>query len=70
MEYRNLADEKGVTLPLPVLRWTVEHPGITIALAGARNSEQAGLNAAAADINLTTGDIEFINSQVDALASL
>lgn len=65
-----LADEKGATLSQLVLRWTVDHPGITIALAGARNSEQAALNAAAADIHLSIGDIEFINSQVDALASL
>jgi len=61
-----LADDKGVTLGQLVLRWTVERPGITIALAGARNAKQAVENAKAMDINLSDDEIEFVNAVVDA----
>ena len=36
---RPLAHEKGASLSQLVLRWTIDHPGITIALVGARNPE-------------------------------
>ncbi len=61
-----LADDKGVTLGQLVLRWTVERPGITIALAGARNAQQAVENAKSMNINLTDDEIEFVNAVVDA----
>src|SRR5258705_5851225 len=35
------AAEKGVTFAQLVLRWTIEQPGITIALAGARNQRKS-----------------------------
>lgn len=60
-----LADEKGATLGQLVIRWTIEHPGVTIALVGARNAEQSIQNAKAADISLTTEEIQFINQQID-----
>lgn len=60
-----LADEKGATLGQLVIRWTIAHPGITVALVGARNPEQAVQNAAAADIILTDEEIQFINQQID-----
>lgn len=62
-----LADDKSVTLGQLVLRWTIEQPGITIALAGARNSEQAIQNAKSSDIEITKEEIQFINT---ALAGL
>ncbi len=61
-----LADDKGATLAQLVLRWTVERPGITIALAGARNAEQSVQNAKSMDILLTPEEIEFMNAVVDA----
>lgn len=61
-----LADDKGVTLAQLVLRWTIERPGITIALAGARNAHQSVQNAKSMDINLTQEEIDFINAVVDA----
>lgn len=60
-----LADEKGATLGQLVIRWTIEHPGITIALVGARNAEQSKQNAKAIDIRLNAEEIEFINSQLN-----
>lgn len=62
-----LANDKGVTLSQLVLRWTIDHPGITIALVGARNAQQAVQNAAAAEIMLTAFEYEFISSHLDAL---
>jgi len=64
---RPLADEKGVTLSQIVIRWTVEQPGITIALVGARNAEQAIQNARAMDFNLNQKEIDFITSEVNEL---
>lgn len=62
-----IADEKGITLSQLVLRWTIDHPGITIALAGARNKEQAISNARAADVHLSNDEILFINKQLEFL---
>jgi aryl-alcohol dehydrogenase-like predicted oxidoreductase len=64
---RSLAAEKKATLAQLVLRWTIDQPGITIALAGARNAEQAVQNARAAEIQLTKEEIGFINQKVSAL---
>ena len=62
-----LAQEKNITLAQLVLRWTINKPGITIALAGARNSEQALANAKAGDVNLTQQEMDMINSHLEAL---
>ena len=62
-----LAAKKGATLAQLVLRWTIEQPGITIALAGARNEKQSVENAAAININLSVDEIEFINQELSLL---
>ena len=62
-----LAEEKGATLAQLVLRWTIEQPGITIALAGARNEKQAIENAWALTINLSPEEITFINEELSLL---
>jgi aryl-alcohol dehydrogenase-like predicted oxidoreductase len=64
---RPLAAEKAATLAQLVLSWTINQPGITIALAGARNEKQAIENAKAADINLTPEEIAFISKQIERL---
>lgn len=64
---RPLAAEKKTTLAQLVLRWTIDQPGITIALAGARNAEQAVQNAKAADVQLSKEEIGFINKKVATL---
>ncbi len=64
---RPLAESKKASLAQLVLRWTVDQPGITIALAGARNAEQAVQNAKAAAIRLTEKEISFINEQLKSL---
>jgi aryl-alcohol dehydrogenase-like predicted oxidoreductase len=64
---RPLAGEKRATLAQLVLCWTINQPGITIALAGARNAQQAIENAKAADINLTPQEIAFVSKQIERL---
>lgn len=59
---RPMAEDKGATLAQLVLRWTVEQPGITIALAGARNAEQSVANAKAINVKLTQDEVAFINT--------
>lgn len=48
-----LAAEKHLTLGQLVILWTLQQPGITIALVGARNAEQAIENAKAIDSSLS-----------------
>lgn len=62
-----LAKDKNATLGQLVIRWTLEQPGITIALVGARNAEQAIQNAKASDNSLTGDEIQFINEQLNKL---
>lgn len=62
-----IADEKGASIGQLVIRWTVEQPGITIALVGARNSEQSIQNAKAIEVELSTSEIEFITEELNKL---
>lgn len=62
-----LAEQKNITLSQLVLRWTIDQPGITAALAGARNAEQSVLNARAASVQLSKQDLTFINSHLAQL---
>ena len=66
-ELRLLAKEKKATLSQLVIRWTIEQPGITIALVGARNREQSIQNAKAANIKLSFQEIEIINEELNKL---
>ena len=64
---RPLAEEKGATLSQLVIAWTLQQPGITVALVGARTAEQVEMNAGSAAVELTAGDIELINRQLSLL---
>lgn len=59
-----MADDKGATLAQLVLKWTVSQPGITVALAGARNEKQAVENAKASDIELSDEELEMISEKL------
>jgi len=63
-----IADSKGATLAQLVIRWTTLQPGITIALAGARNPRQAEENAKAAELKLSSSELKLINDNIDALS--
>ena len=62
-----LAEDKGASLARLVLRWTTQQPGITVALAGARNAEQAASNAKSMDFTLTQQELDFIQAQLQQL---
>lgn len=62
-----IADAKGVSVGQLVLRWTIDKPGITIALAGARNANQAIQNARAVDVKLSVAEMAFINARLEEL---
>lgn len=62
-----LAEAKQASLAQLVLRWTIEQPAITVALAGARNAEQAVQNARAIEVKLSKEEIGFINKQIATL---
>jgi aryl-alcohol dehydrogenase-like predicted oxidoreductase len=64
---RLLAEAKSASLAQLVIRWTIERPGITIALVGARDANQAVQNARAIDVKLSPEEIFFINRQLDEL---
>lgn len=62
-----LADEKNATLGQLVIRWTINRPGITVALVGARNAEQASQNAKAIEVKLNEEEMAFITGELDKL---
>jgi aryl-alcohol dehydrogenase-like predicted oxidoreductase len=62
-----IADERGVTLSQLVLNWTIRQPGITCALAGARNPVQVLENIGATDFSLTKEEIQKINNFITDL---
>jgi len=62
-----IADEKDLTIGQLVLLWTLEQPGITIALAGARNEEQAVQNARAVEKVLSREEVEVIRKELEGL---
>lgn len=64
LKIKPIADAQGVTLSQLVLRWTIERAGITIALVGARNAQQAVQNAKAIDVKLTAAEIKFIDENL------
>lgn len=65
-----LAESKGVSLGQLVLRWTIDKPGITIALVGARNAQQAVQNAKAIEVKLTAEEMGLINTHLSDLEIL
>ncbi|QEC51543.1 aryl-alcohol dehydrogenase-like predicted oxidoreductase [Anseongella ginsenosidimutans] len=64
---RPIAEDKGATLAQLVLRWTIDQPGITAALAGARDAAQVAQNAKAAEITLNAEELASINGHLAEL---
>ena len=66
-EIQPIADQRGITLSQLVINWTLHRPGITIALAGARDPRQVEENAAAADFRLSVSETEQIDTALEKL---
>nr|WP_316934314.1 aldo/keto reductase [Hymenobacter sp. AT01-02] len=64
---RPMAEIKNATLGQLVLRWTLAQPGISVALVGARNAEQAVQNAHAIDVQLSPQEVDFITNELNQL---
>jgi len=62
-----LALEKGVSLSQLVIRWTIDQPGVAVALVGARDASQAVQNAEAIDCKLSEEEMALINKQIGKL---
>ena len=62
---RPIAKELSVSLPELALAWVASHPG-TCAVAGARNADQATLNARAAEVSLSADTL----AQLDEIGQL
>lgn len=62
-----LAEEKGATLSQLVIQWTLQQPGITVALVGARNEKQVEQNAGSAQVDLSENEVNLINAELDNL---
>ncbi len=64
-ELKSISEDLKIPLTQMVLAWTINQPGVTHALVGARNEIQARENAQAADIELDTETLAKINEVVD-----
>lgn len=61
---RPVADETGRTLAQVVINWTIQRPGITVALCGAKRPDQIRDNAAAMQWSLTPEQIARIDRAI------
>lgn len=59
-ELRPIAEKYDLSLAQLTIAWTVEQPGLTHALVGARNPQQARENARAGDVELAEEDVSEI----------
>lgn len=64
---RPLAASKDATLAQLVLRWTLQQPGITCVLAGARDPEQVLENAGTMNFTLNDDELDFMNKELNKL---
>jgi methylglyoxal reductase len=60
-QIRPVAEQYQLTLGQLAIAWTLHQPGITHALCGARNPQQALENAKAGAVTLSSTDMDFIN---------
>jgi len=59
----SVAQQKKISVAQLVIAATLQQPGITYSLCGARNAEQAIENAAAGEVVLSAQEIAFINQK-------
>jgi len=64
---RPIAADKGVSMTQLVLRWTLQQPGITCILAGARNEKQLSDNAGTMNFILLEEEMDIINHHLEKL---
>jgi aryl-alcohol dehydrogenase-like predicted oxidoreductase len=62
-----IATKYNATLGQLVLNWTIQQPGITVALVGGRDAKQAQENAQAANLIVSKDDIAQIDQLLESL---
>ena len=65
---RPIAEKHSLTLAQLVILWTIAQPGLTHALVGARNAQQAEENAVAGNATLSKEELETLNKIVSSQA--
>jgi methylglyoxal reductase len=60
-----VCDAHGASMAQTIIAWTLQQPGITFSLCGARNREQAKENARAGKVSLSSDDIKLINTAAE-----
>ncbi|TMV14650.1 aldo/keto reductase [Arenibacterium halophilum] len=60
-----IAEAHGATRAQVVVAWTLQQPGITFSLCGARTADQARENAAAGRIRLAPAEVDTITAAAD-----
>lgn len=66
-QIEHIAKSKKATLAQLALKWTLEQPGITAILAGARNEKQVLENIKASELKLNADELDFIGSKLEKL---
>lgn len=64
-QIRPIAENHGATLAQIVINWTINQPGITSALVGARTTKQARENAQAVNFKLSQNELNTISEFVN-----
>lgn len=57
-----ISEHHGASLAQTVIAWTLQQPGVTFSLCGARNADQARENAAAGRLRLSNADVLAITT--------
>lgn len=66
-EISSLANDLHVTIGQLVVAWTLKQPGITVALVGARNRQQAVENAGTLQLDISWEMVDWLNSKLGLL---
>jgi len=66
-QIKPIADQHKASLAQVVINWTMNQPGITSVLAGARNPKQIIDNAGAMAFQLSDDEVKHINKHLDSL---
>lgn len=67
--WKDLTERYSCSLGQLVIAWTVQQPGVTVALCGARKAANAEENAKAGDLKIAEADLARMRRDVEALGS-
>ncbi len=66
-QFAPIAEQHNATIAQVVLNWTIQQPGVTAALVGARDGRQARQNAQAGNFTLAQQEMDDINGLLSEL---